>query len=177
MQVDRHVELGDRRPEAAVFGNVVVDRAVGDVLLGEAVHHRALEAHVLHATREFRRGGVGVLHRQGGEGAVALRVENRRFGHLVVAGAGDGDRLLGVEDGLDARSVERENGVVDPVRGHPVEPLAAEIEDLAGEVLPMARAAGVVARLRERLLDGHMLFERNLVFHSALSILRLMPGR
>ena len=47
MQIERHVEPLDRRPERPVLRQVVVDRVVGIADLREAVDQRALEAELL----------------------------------------------------------------------------------------------------------------------------------
>ena len=73
MQVERHVELGDRAPERPVLRQVVVERAVGLAGLREAVHQRADKAELLDAARQLTRRLIRVLHRQRGEIREAVR--------------------------------------------------------------------------------------------------------
>src|SRR5215831_18496463 len=41
MDVERHIQLGNLLPERPVFRQIVIERGIGLVLLGEAVHQRA----------------------------------------------------------------------------------------------------------------------------------------
>ena len=168
MEIEGHVEFRDGGPEAAVFGDVVVDRAVRLVLLGEAVDHRALEAEVAHAAGEFRRGRIGVLHRQRREAGIAVRKFRRRLGDPVVGLAGDRDRFIGIEDALDRRRVERQQRELDAAALHRLDALLADIQQFPGEFVPAPGFSGEMPRPAEGFLDRHMLFERDLSLHSCL---------
>jgi len=91
-----------------------------------------------------------------------------RIGQPVVALLGDLDRLVGVEDGLDARRVDRQERVLDAGPVHPLDAHVVGVEDLPREHVVVRALAGEVLGLRQSLLDRHMLLECDLSLHRTL---------
>ena len=89
MQIERHVEPLDRRPERPVLRQVVIDRGLRVADLRKAVDQRAAKAELLDAAFEFARRAVGVLHRQRGEALKAVRPLAHLFGEIIVGLARD----------------------------------------------------------------------------------------
>ena len=165
MQVERHFEFRHCGPERAVLGNVVVDGRIRHVLLRKTVDHGALEPQFADAARQFRRSGVGVLHGQRREAPKAVRMPGHGLGDGVIALLRHADRLLGVQDALNAGRIEGQQCELDAGLVHGVETSGTDIKYLHGEVVPATGVAGEAARLRQRLRDRHVFLERNFSLH------------
>src|SRR5579883_3591076 len=87
MQVERNVESLHRLPERPVLRQVVIDHAVGDAYLREAVDERAAEAELADAAGELARGELGVLHRQRRERLATAGALAHLLGQAVVGAA------------------------------------------------------------------------------------------
>ena len=164
MQVERRVERGHRAPERPVLRKIVVDRRIGLVDLGKAVHIRAHEAELLHAALKLPRRRVGILHRKRGEAEEPVGALGDFLGEEVVGLRGDRDGLGPVVDSLHRRRVERQDHDLDPVRVHLADPPVVEVEQPAAQLLP--RVLREVARgVAQRVLYREMFFERDLAVH------------
>ena len=165
MKIKRRVELGHRCPEIVEFRHVVIEAVVGRILLGEAVHHRALEAQLLDAAGQFRGRRVGVLHRQGGEGGVMVGMILDGLRHLFVGLFRHLDGLVGVEDPLHARRIERQNGHFDARLFHLFETVVPHVQQFLGEFAEIRRFARERTGFLDGFLDADMLLEGDLSFH------------
>ena len=87
VQIERHVEPLDRRPERPVLRQIVIDGGVGVADLREAVDQRAAEAELLDAALEFARRDLGILHRQRGKALETVRPLGHLFGEIIVGAA------------------------------------------------------------------------------------------
>ena len=166
MQVERHVELGDRAPEWPVLRQVVVDRAVGLFGLREAVHQRADEAELLDAAGQFAGRLLGILHRKRGKSSEAIRPLRDLGSEMVIRFVRHRDRALHVWNRLHGRRVERDDHDLHARRIHQAQPLVLEIGQPRTEFLPHMRAEHL--RVGQRRLDGEMFFQRDLALHAPI---------
>jgi hypothetical protein len=134
MQVDRHAEcLGalPHRPEALV---VVVPAGGGVTDVGVAVEHYAGKPELGRASLQLGRGRSRVLHRQGGEPAIAGGVTGHDLRQRVVDLLGTDDSAAKVGLRLDAGRSQRQERVVDAGRVHLPQPHGVHIQQPPGDL-------------------------------------------
>ena len=143
VEVDRDVELGDRRPEVPVARIVEVDDRVLVVDLGEAVDEGTDEAEVADRAGELLRRGVRILHGKSGERGEALGVDRDLVGRVVIEPVRPVDSLGAFVERLDARGEEGEDDLLDAEFVHLLQARLMDVEQrgsplrpgLGGEVL------------------------------------------
>jgi hypothetical protein len=163
MQVDRHTKgfgAFPKRPESVI---VVVPTGRGIADVGVAVEHRPVKAEPRGASLQLRSGGLGVLHRQRGEAAVAQPIGGHDFGKCVVDLLGFVDCLAGIGLCLYARRIQRQHRIIDARGVHVRQTLRADVQQPAFNFSQGLRVA-VVARNLE-LGQVEVLFESNLAIH------------
>src|SRR5690348_13159638 len=84
MQIERHIEPLDRRPERPILRQVVMDNFVCIAGLREAVDQRSAETKLLDATLELPRRAIGILHRQRGQSLKSIGPLGHLFGEIIV---------------------------------------------------------------------------------------------
>ena len=163
VQVERHVERRDRRPERPVSLKVVIDRPVDALDFGKAVHQGALEAQLPHAALQLAGSHVRILHGQRGQRLEPVRPLGDLLGQEIVRAARQAGRLGRVRDRLHRRGIERQQHHGDAVVIHLLQPGAMDVEQPVTQLVPHA-----LVHESERLAHGF--FEREVLFKYDLAI-------